>query len=86
MPPTSPLEKPSILVYSSPKPTHPESYTIGEPSVKPQNSVASRLPKAKLAVVMMQDFVQLLDVRLESPVAIMHSTGNAFLAAALCLA
>ena len=36
--PTSAFEKPSIRVYSSPKPTHPESRTIGEFRRRPQKS------------------------------------------------
>jgi len=42
MAPTSAFEKPSIRVYSSPKPTQPDSSTIGEFSFRPQNSTASR--------------------------------------------
>ena len=37
MAPTSRLEKPSMRVYSSPKPTQPERSTIGEASFRPQN-------------------------------------------------
>ena len=39
--PTSRLEKPATRVYSSPKPTQPDSSTIGEASSRPQNWVAS---------------------------------------------
>src|SRR6059058_951749 len=35
--PASRLEKPSMRVYSSPKPTQPESSTIGEAKSMPQN-------------------------------------------------
>src|SRR6266705_3656192 len=36
MAPASRFEKPSILVYSSPKPTHPDRSTTGEPKSSPQ--------------------------------------------------
>src|SRR5580658_9309008 len=39
--PASRLEKPSTRVYSSPKPTQPESNTIGDCSSKPQKRVLS---------------------------------------------
>src|SRR2546429_8427017 len=35
--PASRFEKPSIRVYSSPKPTQPESSTIGEAKSRPEN-------------------------------------------------
>src|SRR5690606_13208378 len=41
--PTSRFENPSIRVYSSPKPTQPDSSTIGERSSSPQKSMPSRL-------------------------------------------
>ena len=41
--PTVAFEKPSMRVYSSPKPTQPDNSTIGEVSFKPQNSSARRL-------------------------------------------
>ena len=41
MAPTSRLENPSTRVYSSPKPTQPDSSTIGEASSSPQKRVAS---------------------------------------------
>src|SRR5579863_7175879 len=37
MAPASRLEKPSMRVYSSPKPTHPDSSTMGEAKSSPQN-------------------------------------------------
>src|SRR5207244_8686564 len=37
MAPASRFEKPSIRVYSSPKPTQPESSTIGEAKSRPEN-------------------------------------------------
>ena len=40
MAPTSVLEKPATRVYSSPKPTQPDSSTIGEASFRPQKSTA----------------------------------------------
>src|SRR6185437_6431015 len=41
MAPASRLLKPSTRVYSSPKPTQPDSSTIGEARRRPQNSSAS---------------------------------------------
>src|SRR5215510_13128314 len=41
MAPTSRFEKPSMRVYSSPKPTQPDSRTIGELSARPQKSTRS---------------------------------------------
>ena len=41
MAPTSRFEKPTTRVYSSPKPTQPESSTIGEFRSSPQKRVAS---------------------------------------------
>ena len=38
--PTSRFENPAMRVYSSPKPTQPESSTIGEANFRPQNSIA----------------------------------------------
>src|SRR5262245_40056243 len=38
MAPTSRLENPSTRVYSSPKPTHPDSSTMGELRARPQKS------------------------------------------------
>ncbi len=38
--PTSRFEKPATRVYSSPKPTQPESSTIGEENLRPQKSTA----------------------------------------------
>ena len=40
MAPTSVFEKPSTRVYSSPKPTQPDSSTIGEARRRPQKSTA----------------------------------------------
>jgi len=39
MAPASRLEKPATRVYSSPKPTQPDSNTIGDSSARPQNRV-----------------------------------------------
>src|SRR5580693_3343167 len=41
MAPASRLLKPSTRVYSSPKPTQPDSNTIGEVSCRPQNATDS---------------------------------------------
>ncbi len=41
--PASRLENPSIRVYSSPKPTQPESSTMGEANSSPQNLSRSGL-------------------------------------------
>src|ERR1700681_8240 len=41
MAPASRLLKPSTRVYSSPKPTHPDSSTIGDDSSSPQKLTAS---------------------------------------------
>ena len=41
MAPTSRFEKPATRVYSSPKPTQPDSSTIGDANFMPQNSSAS---------------------------------------------
>ena len=41
MAPTSRFEKPATRVYSSPKPTQPDSSTIGEVSSSPQKRLAS---------------------------------------------
>jgi len=41
MAPTSRFEKPATRVYSSPKPTQPDSNTIGEDSASPQKRLAS---------------------------------------------
>lgn len=49
--PTSRLEKPSTRVYSSPKPTHPESKTSGVLNCMPQKSMARRLWSAPLSVM-----------------------------------
>ena len=38
--PTSRFENPAMRVYSSPKPTQPESSTIGEANFRPQKSIA----------------------------------------------
>ncbi len=39
--PTSRFEKPTTRVYSSPKPTQPDSSTMGEANFMPQKSSAS---------------------------------------------
>src|SRR5579864_7366641 len=56
MAPASRFEKPSMRVYSSPKPTHPDSSTIGEAKCRPQNlsarSAASAVPETGPTVAM----------------------------------
>src|SRR5262245_54977704 len=52
MAPTSRLEKPSTRVYSSPKPTQPDSRTMGEASERPQKSTCRGGGRASAAAFM----------------------------------
>src|SRR4029077_6826671 len=47
--PASRLENPSMRVYSSPKPTQPDSSTIGEAKSRPQNFRLSRVAASDTA-------------------------------------
>src|SRR5687768_779878 len=56
MAPTSRLENPSTRVYSSPKPTQPDSSTMGELRESPQNSVRSGFSRVLAAAFMGRAF------------------------------